>query len=95
MKLSVSYRETRRSTEGVDEYHGEEHEEGEDEEGDLAPFFQFASEDNGVETALLEACSIVLVVMMMMMFHFYLRMLTTRAAMETRIEVAETKRVVD
>ena len=52
------------STEGVDEYHGEEHEEGEDEEGDLAPFFQFASEDNGVETALLEACSIVPMVMM-------------------------------
>ena len=52
------------STEGVNEYHGEEHEDGEDEEGNLAPFFQFATEDNGVETALLEACSTVLVVMM-------------------------------
>lgn len=65
---SVSYRETRRSTEGVDEYHGEEHEEGEDEEGDLAPFLQFATEDNGIETALLEACRIVLVVMMVVVF---------------------------
>ena len=65
---SVSYREAKRSTEGVDEYHGEEHEEGDSEEGDLAPFFQFASEDNGVETALLEARSIVPMVMMMVVF---------------------------
>ena len=61
-------RETKRSTEGVDEYHGEEHEEGEDEEGDLAPFFQFASEDNGVETALLEAGCAVSMMMMMVVF---------------------------
>lgn len=56
------------STEGVDEYHGEEHEDGEDEEGDLAPSLQFATEDDGVEAALLEACSTVLMVMMVVVF---------------------------
>lgn len=61
-------RETRRLTEGVDEYHGEEHEDGDSEEGYLAPLLQFAPEDNGVETALLEACRIVLMVMMMVVF---------------------------
>ena len=56
---------------GVDEDDGEDHEESEDHEGDLAPFFQFAAEDDGVETALLEQRGAVLA-MMMMFIHWTL-----------------------
>ena len=53
---------------GVDEDDGEDHEEGEDHESDLEPLLEFAAEDDGVETALLEQRGAVLAMMMMMMF---------------------------
>ena len=55
--------------EGVDVDDGEDHEEGEDGEGELEVFLKFATEDNGVEGALLEtggAVFVVVVVMVMM-----------------------------
>ena len=51
---------------GVDEDDGEDHEEGEDHESDLEPLLEFAAEDDGVETALLEQRGAVLAMMMMM-----------------------------
>ena len=56
---------------GIDEDDGEDHEEGEDHESDLEPLLEFAAEDDGVETALLEqrgAVLVVMVVVMMLLF---------------------------
>ena len=44
----------------------EDHEEGEDEEGDLQPLVHFATEGDGVETLALEAGGVVFVVVMTM-----------------------------
>ena len=51
-------------TEEVDVDDGEDHEDGHDEKGNLAVFLETATEDDGVETALLETRSTVLAVMM-------------------------------
>ena len=58
----------RQLSEGVDVEGGEDHEEGKDHDDNLAPFLEFATEDNGVETALLENGSAVLMMMMVLMF---------------------------
>ena len=58
------------STKGVDEEDGEDHDDGEGEEGDFAPLLHLATEDDRVETALLESGSTVFVVLMMMMMLF-------------------------
>ena len=51
---------------GVDEDDGKDHEDSEDHESDLEPLLEFAAEDDGVETALLEQRGAVLAMMMMM-----------------------------
>ena len=43
------------SSEEIDVDDGGEHEEGDDDEGDLEPLLELASEDDGIEAALLEA----------------------------------------
>ena len=55
------------SCEFVDVDGGKDHEEGDDEEGNLEPLLEFATEDNGVETALLETGGTILVVTMVVM----------------------------
>ena len=86
---------------GVDEKDGDDGEGCQDDQEDLEVFLQLPTEVDGVQAALLEtggAVFMMMVVMMMlfmMLFHIYLRMLTTRAAMEMRMEVAEIQRVVD
>ena len=55
--------------ESVDVDGGEDHEEGEDHDDDLEPLLEFATEDDGVEAALLEAGGTILtVVMVVVMF---------------------------
>ena len=53
--------------EEIDVGHGKDHEEGDDEEDYLAPLLELATEDDGVETALLEARGTILTVMVVMM----------------------------
>ena len=55
------------SPEEIDEDDGKDHEDGDDEEEDLAPLLSLALEDNGIETALLEERGAVLVVMVVVM----------------------------
>ena len=55
------------SPEEVDVYDGKDHEDGDDEEEDLAPLLSLALEDNGIETALLKERGAVLVMMMVVM----------------------------
>ena len=69
--LSVGPGPSDRLAEGVDVESGEDHEEGEDHDDDLEPLLEFATEDNGVETALLENGSAVFMVVVML-FHFIL-----------------------
>ena len=45
----------------------EDHQDGEDEEGDLQPFVDLATEGDGIETLTLEAGSVVVMMMMMAM----------------------------
>ena len=56
---------------GVNKANGEEHEDGDDEEEDLAPLLSLALEDDGIETALFEergAVFVMVVVMVMLLF---------------------------
>ena len=65
--LSVGPGPSDRLAEGVDVEGGEDHEEGEGHDDDLEPLLEFATEDNGVEAALLENGSAVLMMMVMML----------------------------
>ena len=47
----------------VDKGYGKDHQDGDDEEDNLAPFLHFAAKDDGIEAALLEACSAILMMM--------------------------------
>ena len=71
--LSVGPGPSDRLAEGVDVESGEDHEEGEGHDDDLEPLLEFATEDDGVEAALLENGSAVLMMMVMMLFHFISR----------------------
>lgn len=53
--------------EEIDKDDGKDHEDGDDEEEDLAPLLSLALEDNGIETALFEERGTVLVVMVVVM----------------------------
>ena len=53
---------------GVNVEGGEDHEEGKNHDDNLAPFLEFATQDNGVEAALLENGSAVLMMMTVLMF---------------------------
>jgi len=55
------------SPEEVDEANGKNHEDGDDEEEDLAPLLSLALEDDGIETALLEERGAVLVMVVVVM----------------------------
>ena len=55
------------SAEEVDEDDGKNHEDGDDEEEDLAPLLSLALEDDGIETALLEERGTVLVMVVVVM----------------------------
>lgn len=57
------------SAEEVDEDDGKNHEDGDDEEEDLAPFLSLALEDDGIETALLEERGAVLVMVVVVGGH--------------------------
>ena len=55
------------SAEEVDEDDGKNHEDGDDEEENLAPLLSLALEDDGIETALLEERGTVLVMVVVVM----------------------------
>ena len=55
------------SAEEVDEDDGKNHEDGDDEEENLAPLLSLALEDDGIETALFEERGAVLVMVVVVM----------------------------
>ena len=63
----------KRLSKGVDVDDGEDHEEGEDGEGELEVFLKLATEDNGVEGALLETGGAVFVVVVVVMMRRRMR----------------------
>lgn len=64
----------KRLSEGVDVDDGEDHEDGDDGEGELEVFLKFATEDDGVEGALLEPGGAVFVVVVVVMRRRRIRM---------------------
>ena len=53
----------------IEEDDGDDHEEGDDAEGDLQPLLELTSKDDGTQAALPEPGGAVLMVMMVMMSH--------------------------
>ena len=56
-----------RLTEAIDNDNSNHHDNGDNEEGYLAPFFHLVTQDNGIEAPLFKAGRIVFLMMMMVM----------------------------